>query len=855
MTTRVTGIVHDVTTRPDNASWTFWSLVLREGDDGVIVTTKRRTVAPAAGELTVDLEPGFCTVQYSGGTYYVTVPDVAEYDLWDLIESAVGIPPDTTQQVIEAVVDAYLDANPPTAVADWDELVDKPTVVAAGANAAAARAVIDAEATANKNQANGYAGLDGSGKVAAAQLPAYVDDVVEAATSGGFPVTGETGKIYVALDTNLCYRWSGSVYVAIAASPGSTDSVTEGSTNLYFTNTRADTRADLRIAANLIDEDSFTTDSATRAPSQQSTKAFVLANGFAVTPTSTKTAAYTAVAGDYVIVNATSNFNITMPSAPTNNTKVGVYILGGTGTVNLVAGGSDEFLYNGSTITSIPLSDTTAMMGTSLWQYTASGGYWVLLGAVVAPDSTDIVDSTTVGRAVLTAADAAAARATLGVGTGAGDVVGPATAVDSNIALFDTTSGELLKDAGKGVPAGAIVGTTDTQTLTNKTLTSPVIGTISNTGTLTLPTATDTLVGRATTDTLTNKTLTSPVLTTPALGTPASGTLTNCTGLPAAGLVASTSTAVGFGTVELGHASDTTLSRASAGRLAVEGVNVVTVSSTDTLTNKTLTSPTLTTPALGTPASGTLTNCTGLPASALVATTATAVGFGTVELGHASDTTLSRSAAGVLAVEGVDVVTLSATQTLTNKTLTSPTLTTPALGTPASGTLTNCTGLPASALVASTSQAVGFGTVELGHASDTTLSRSAAGVLAVEGVVVPTISSTNTFTNKRVTPRVGTTASSATPTPDADAHDHYTVTALAAGATFGAPTGTPTDGQKLLIRVKDNGTARTLAFNAIFRAVGITLPTTTVISKTLYLGCVYNSADTKWDVIAYGVEA
>jgi hypothetical protein len=71
-----------------------------------------------------------------------------------------------------------------------------------------------------------------------------------------------------------------------------------------------------------------------------------------------------------------------------------------------------------------------------------------------------------------------------------------------------------------------------TQTLTNKTLTAPVIATIVNTGTLTLPTSTDTLVGRATTDTLTNKTLTSPTLTTPALGTPASGVMTNVTGLP-----------------------------------------------------------------------------------------------------------------------------------------------------------------------------------------------------------------------------------------------------------------------------------------------------------------------------------
>lgn len=74
------------------------------------------------------------------------------------------------------------------------------------------------ENTANKGAANGYASLDAGGKVPSAQLPSFVDDVIEAANFAALPATGVSGVIYVAMDTNLTYRWSGSAYVEISKS-------------------------------------------------------------------------------------------------------------------------------------------------------------------------------------------------------------------------------------------------------------------------------------------------------------------------------------------------------------------------------------------------------------------------------------------------------------------------------------------------------------------------------------------------------------------------------------------------------------------------------------------------------------
>lgn len=147
------------------------------------------------------------------------------------------------------------------------------------------------------------------------------------------------------------------------------------------------------------------------------------------------------------------------------------------------------------------------------------------------------------------------------------------------------------------------------------------------------------------------------------------------------------------------------------------------------------------------------------------------------------------------------------------------------------------------------------GTIELGDASDTTLSRSAAGVLAVEGVAVPTISSTSTLTNKRIDPRVVSATSYTTSTTiDSDVTDMYVITAQAGALLFNNPSGTPVQGQKLIIRIKDNGTARVLTYGSEFRGISQTLPSTTVISKTLYMGFIRNSTDTKWDLIAVAQE-
>lgn len=114
-----------------------------------------------------------------------------------------------------------------------DTLTSTLTTQAATANAvkkvndAVLAADIIAKASIPSNQkgiANGVATLDSSGVIPAGQLPSYVDDVLEFATLAVFPAIGESGKIYISIETGLTYRWTGTVYVSIGGGAGVSDS-------------------------------------------------------------------------------------------------------------------------------------------------------------------------------------------------------------------------------------------------------------------------------------------------------------------------------------------------------------------------------------------------------------------------------------------------------------------------------------------------------------------------------------------------------------------------------------------------------------------------------------------------------
>ena len=135
---------------------------------------------------------------------------------------------------------------------------------------------------------------------------------------------------------------------------------------------------------------------------------------------------------------------------------------------------------------------------------------------------------------------------------------------------------------------------------------------------------------------------------------------------------------------------------------------------------------------------------------------------------------------------------------------------------------------------------------------------------------LPTADSTTTLTNKDLTSSTNTfpasisnaTISAASYTTDTGSSlaltarlTDFIITAQAGALKFNNPTGAGiANGWKIVVRIKDNGTARALTYDTQFRALGNALPSTTVLGKTLYMGFIWNSTDSKWDLIAVAQE-
>lgn len=99
-----------------------------------------------------------------------------------------------------------------------------------------------------------------------------------------------------------------------------------------------------------------------------------------------------------------------------------------------------------------------------------------------------------------------------------------------------------------------------------------------------------------------------------------------------------------------------------------------------------------------------------------------------------------------------------------------------------------------------------------------------------------------------------TIASAPSVTPDPTTYKQYSFTAQAETLVIGSP-GVSSDGKPLIFRFRDNGVARTLSWNSIYRGVAVTIPTATIVGKVIYVGCIYNAQDNKWDVVSVNRQA
>ena len=255
-------------------------------------------------------------------------------------------------------------------------------------------------------------------------------------------------------------------------------------------------------------------------------------------------------------------------------------------------------------------------------------------------------------------------------------------------------------------------------------------------------------------------------------------------------------------------------------------------------------------------------NLTGTIPSAVLGNSSHFIGTTSIALNRAS---ANQALTGILSVQLAGATsgttTIQPTAVAGTTTITFPAVTGTVITTGDSGTVTNTmlAGSIANAKLAnSTISGVSLGgnlatlTISTGL-TGTSYNGSGAVSIAIDSTVV-TLSGSQTLTNKRITARVQSTTSTATFTFNFDNDDVGIITAQAAGLTV-TTSGTPTSMQPFVLCVKDNGTARAITWNGIFVAIGVTLPTTTVVNKHTYVSGYYNTTAAKVHIVGVTTEA